>query len=206
MKKRFFLSIVMVLCMAITILPTMASAVEDGVNTEEELIAAVQTDGEITLTGDIELTKVLEIPSGATVTIDLAGHSITQTGTRMVDWCVTEDIPWDESYCLGAGCEKSQRETGLNAIYLIGSSSLTINDSVGDGSITGTYNGISNDGGAEATLVVNGGTISSTLYNAIWNWESTVTINGGTFYGGVYHATSIKDGTFYGCIPYGCRH
>ena len=203
MKKRFFLSIVMVLCMAITILPTMASAVEDGVNTEEELIAAVQTDGEITLTGDIELTKVLEIPSGATVTIDLAGHSITQTGTRMVDWCVTEDIPWDESYCLGAGCEKSQRETGLNAIYLIGSSSLTINDSVGDGSITGTYNGISNDGGAEATLVVNGGTISSTLYNAIWNWESTVTINGGTFYGGVYHATSIKDGTFYGEVYVG---
>lgn len=129
----------------------------------------------VTLLSDISLTGVLTIPAETTVTLDLAGHSLTQTGTT---------TRYDE-------VEEVEYEGGINAINNYGD--LIIN---GTGSIIGTWNGIYNVG----KLTVNGGSFTGTN-NAIYN-EGTLTIKGGTFtgteYNGLYNAgtATINDGAF----------
>lgn len=162
MKK--FLAVVLALVMAVS-MTTVAFAAD--VADESSLKTAVGNGGEIKLTADITLTDGLEIASDKTVTIDLAGKTL--------------------SYA-------SSETTGNAAITNYGT--LTIKDSVGGGKVTysstqpsagnayGT-NTISNEGG---TLTVESGTIENTTSGgasfAIDNnnslGETTVTINGGS--------------------------
>ena len=74
-------------------LTSVAPPADDGVNTEAELIAAIEQGGEIKLTGNIELTKVLIIDNS--VDLDLNGHTIRQTGSTTMNWCNWYDCPDD---------------------------------------------------------------------------------------------------------------
>lgn len=49
------------------------------IDTEAELKAAIEAGGTVALGGDIVLSDTLTIPADVTVTLDLAGHTISQT-------------------------------------------------------------------------------------------------------------------------------
>ena len=91
MKKRF-LSILMALCLALSLLPTAALAVEEGSKTQTEnsvakvdalyydsladAVKAITSEGTIELLADITLNSNIIIPQGKSVTIDLGTHTI----------------------------------------------------------------------------------------------------------------------------------
>ena len=147
-----------------------APPADDGVNTEAELIAAIEQGGEITLTGNIDLTEALTI--NKTVTLDLNGHTLS--------------------------CQQvSDNEA---AVYIEGPAAVTINDSSGDsGSIQGNGKGYGILVKSNASLVVDNGTFSGGAFYCIAiEWRSSnvnVTLNGGTYNNGVSVST-INGGTF----------
>ncbi len=120
-----------------------------GYYTLAEAIAAVEGAGTVKLTADIELDEKVTIAEGKNITLDLNGKNIT----------VTKDESTAKS---------------LYAFYNAGT--LTLEDSVGNGSITAR--GIENYG----TMTMNGGTIIACDTNGgygVWNYGD-FTMNGGT--------------------------
>ena len=77
MKKRILASL-LALCMFIAVAPISALAA-DPVTTEEELLAAVENGGEITL--GASLTQSIVIPAGKTVILNLNGNTLTNSGS-----------------------------------------------------------------------------------------------------------------------------
>lgn len=77
MKKRILASL-LALCMFIAVAPISALAA-DPVTTEEELLAAVENGGEITL--GASLTQSIVIPAGKTVILNLNGKTLTNNGS-----------------------------------------------------------------------------------------------------------------------------
>ena len=157
--QRKLLATLLSLVVLISLVPTSAFAA-DGVTTEDALREAVASGGDITLGDDIALTQTLEIPEGMTVTLDLDGHTLTQTGIK--------DRPVYDDY----GDETGETYQGpINGIDNYGT--LTISG----GSITGTWNCIWN--AETGVLTVNGGSYS-TKKNTIYN-DGTAKITDGTF-------------------------
>ncbi len=126
MKK--FLAVVLALVMAVS-MTTVAFAAD--VADESTLKTAVGNGGEIKLTADITLTDGLEIASDKTVTIDLAGKTL--------------------SYA-------SSETTGNAAITNYGT--LTIEDSVGGGKVTYSSSAPSSSYGYATNTILNGGTLT----------------------------------------------
>ena len=75
MKKNIF-TIMIALAMLITIIPVEVFA-SDVIDTEEELIAALEAGGEVTLGGNIELSDVVYIDND--LILDFNGYTITTT-------------------------------------------------------------------------------------------------------------------------------
>ena len=81
MRKRF-LSILLICCMMLTLLPTVAFA-ETTVNDENELKAELSgSDSTIKLGGNIDIRETLVIKR--MVTLDLNGHVLNMTGNKKV--------------------------------------------------------------------------------------------------------------------------
>ena len=78
MKKRL-IPLLLAICMVLSLAQTaFAATPEDGViDTEEELVAALATGGEIVLSDNITVTNGLTVPAGITVTLDLTGYTVS---------------------------------------------------------------------------------------------------------------------------------
>ena len=83
MRKRF-LSILLICCMMLTLLPTVAFAEGTAaeVGTEEELTNALVSADTVKLKGNIDINNTLKI--NRTVTLDLNGHVLNMTGNKKV--------------------------------------------------------------------------------------------------------------------------
>lgn len=188
-----------------TVEPTDGSVAAIGDTYYESLqaaISAAKAGDTVTLLANVELTDTLTIAAGKTVTLDLAGYTISQT-----------------------------KEQTAAYQMILNDGNLTIKDSVGDGKISYTDSGnggnyISDTIYNRGVLVINGGTIenlsSDTVaangyphavdtYSGIR--DTSVTINGGTIYCAEYSAIRmfcvsatnkadlvINDGTIKGAI------
>ena len=81
--KRRILSIVLTICMAFMLMPTVVLAAEVTVTTEEELKDAVQSGGTINLGADIALSEPLIVNDpaqlGFSLTLNMNGYALTGT-------------------------------------------------------------------------------------------------------------------------------
>ena len=176
MKK--ILSMFMVLCMVVTMLPGTALAEESGVSNEADLdtaIATVAEGGTIMLEDNITLAATVTIASGnnKSFTLDLNGHTL---------------------------------DGGSNAaIVHNGGGTLTITDTAGGGKITCAYYNGGTIGLNGGSVVVNAGTVANTNSTglAIFNeGTGSVVVNGGavqSIYGSITNAStgsvSVTGGT-----------
>ena len=90
--KRKFLSILLTLAMALTLLPTAAMADGEKVAevdkieyaTLQDAIDAAKGGSTVRLLADVTLTEAAVFPAGKTVHLNLWGHNITATGTALL--------------------------------------------------------------------------------------------------------------------------
>ncbi len=150
------------------LLPTTVLAATE-VTTEEGLLTALETGGEIQLAADIELTDALVIETS--VTLDLNGHTITHP----------------------------QDAEGEAAILIQNGAAVVLKDSSnGQGAVreldSGNWRCI--DVASSASLTIESGAISGGSQRNVWNnYSTTVILKGGTYDRGV-GVTSILGGTF----------
>lgn len=185
-------------------LTSVAPPADDGVNTEAELIAAIEQGGEIKLTGNIELTKVLIIDNS--VDLDLNGHTIRQTGSTTMNWCNWYDCP-DDVCKWNTGSDPHQETERKEAIHVVGGQSDTVAVNIRDTSTDQTGAVIAGDGagfavtiyGDNLDLQIYGGTFSGGSGYCVYNgyrWsQSWITLHGGTYLNGV-QVNTIYNGTF----------
>lgn len=185
MKKRL-LSILLTLCMMLTLLPTAAFAAgETSVGTIEELMNAIKASAtpSVKLTADIN--GFVEIPVGKTsITIDLNGNTLTNSNSSdyfTIKFWQTGTLTIKDS----AGGGSLTYDTGT-AISSEGGGTVVIES----GAVRGIFNG------TNGTLIMNGGTVTAfaSYYNAIENsTDNTIcTINGGTVTGSCSSAATTK--------------
>ena len=206
MKKRI-LSILLMCCMVLTLLPTTAFALTSiNVSTEEELLAALadKTIDRIGVTSDITVSRTLEIDRSVEIVVasalqlDQAQSSsdrlfhITQNGNLAV-WPIytaTRDIT----------------DAVLNEGELWGNLHGEV---VNDGKIIGGYfhakviNNGEIAGGEFYGEVVNSGEIKSGTFNGAVTNQTDGLISEGKFYGDVENNGNITGGVFYGTVTGG---
>lgn len=133
MKKRVF-ALLLVLAMVLAAVPIYTMATDEGINTEEELRAALAAGGEVVLAGDVTLTEdgeALTVESGKEVTLDLAGHTIAQS------------------------------QSNMNMSLIVNKGTLTVKDSVGGGKISYTYTGTADTTNSKGNYTItNQGTLT----------------------------------------------
>ena len=206
MKKRI-LSILLLCCMVLTLLPTTAFALTSiNVSTEEELLAALadKTIDRIGVTSDITVSRTLEIDRSVEIVVasalqldqaqsgsDRLFH-ITQNGNLAV-WPIytaTRDIT----------------DAVLNEGELWGNLHGEV---VNDGKIIGGYfhakviNNGEIAGGEFYGEVVNSGEIKSGTFNGAVTNQTDGLISEGKFYGDVENNGNITGGVFYGTVTGG---
>ena len=206
MKKRI-LSILLMCCMVLTLLPTTAFALTSiNVSTEEELLAALadKTIDRIGVTSDITVSRTLEIDRSVEIVVasalqldqaqsgsDRLFH-ITQNGNLAV-WPIytaTRDIT----------------DAVLNEGELWGNLHGEV---VNDGKIIGGYfhakviNNGEIAGGEFYGEVVNSGEIKSGTFNGAVTNQTDGLISEGKFYGDVENNGNITGGVFYGTVTGG---
>ena len=193
MKKRVF-SILTVLCLCLTLLPGMALATEGeteqitvqangAIETGEELQAALNEGGTVTLTQDITLTDTLTITK--TVTLDLNGKTLTGSGSESVI--------------------KIESGGSLTLTDSVGTGKIT------NAAITGNGGGVYVDGGTFAMsggtfegevsnyATIENGTFEAEVSNGTSDSAAMLgTISNGTFNGNVDNnlGSKISGGTF----------
>ena len=171
MKKRI-LSILLMCCMVLTLLPTTAFALTSiNVSTEEELLAALadKTIDRIGVTSDITVSRTLEID-------------------RSVEIVVASALQLDQAQS-GSDRLFHITQNGNLAVWPIYTATRDITDAVlNEGELWGNLHG----------EVVNDGKIIGGYFHAkvINNGE----IAGGEFYGEVVNSGEIKSGTFNGAV------
>ena len=206
MKKRI-LSILLMCCMVLTLLPTTAFALTSiNVSTEEELLTALadKTIDRIGVTSDITVSRTLEIDRSVEIVVasalqldqaqsgsDRLFH-ITQNGNLAV-WPIytaTRDIT----------------DAVLNEGELWGNLHGEV---VNDGKIIGGYfhakviNNGEIAGGEFYGEVVNSGEIKSGTFNGAVTNQTDGLISEGKFYGDVENNGNITGGVFYGTVTGG---
>ena len=168
MKKKKWLATLLAMAVTLAMVPTAAFAItaDGGVETEAELVEAINAGGDVKLGNNITITtasRQFKI-SGKTVTLDLNGFALTREG------------------------ESSNELFSIN-----NGGSLTINDSRGGGSITSSYpvQLMSN-----STFVLNGGGITSPKGSVIDIFSSVtnvlVEMNGGSVKGAADNTFGIR--------------
>ncbi len=171
MKKRI-LSILLMCCMVLTLLPTTAFALTSiNVSTEEELLAALADKAidRIGVTSDITVSRTLEID-------------------RSVEIVVASALQLDQAQS-GSDRLFHITQNGNLAVWPIYTATRDITDAVlNEGELWGNLHG----------EVVNDGKIIGGYFHAkvINNGE----IAGGEFYGEVVNSGEIKSGTFNGAV------
>ena len=171
MKKRI-LSILLMCCMVLTLLPTTAFALTSiNVSTEEELLAALADKAidRIGVTSDITVSRTLEID-------------------RSVEIVVASALQLDQAQS-GSDRLFHITQNGNLAVWLIYTATRDITDAVlNEGELWGNLHGeVVNDG------KIIGGNFHAKVIN---NGE----IAGGEFYGEVVNSGEIKSGTFNGAV------
>ena len=172
-----------------------------GVTTEEALRAAVANGGEVKLDGDIDLTSTLEIRS--TVTLDLNGHQLKQTGrVRVIK--------------VHNGAEFTLNDSVGTGIVTGGSGGVNVEGSfiMNGGTITGNVAGFGGGvflGWHTGSLIMYGGEISGNgatgMGGGIFACGSgSITIYGGTISGNFAgsvgsHSDETKGGGICSCVP-----
>lgn len=214
MRKRF-LSILLICCMMLTLLPTVAFA-ETTVNDENELKAELSgSDSTIKLGGNIDIRETLVIKR--MVTLDLNGHVLNMTGNKKVievrdggNLTLKDSAPnkshkftpnteglwvWDKSETNGEKTVKGGVITGGKATagggVLVDGGTF----SMSGGSIVGCAATVMNGGGVR----VSGGRFGR--FNMIGGSIVGCTANNG-FGGGIYNAgttTLSGDAKIQGC-------
>ena len=176
MKFKKTLSILLALCMVLSLLPAMALAVE--ITGWAQLQAAFSAGGSVILQQDVTAgagDSALTVPSGKEVTLDLNGHTIDR------------------------GLANAEAKTNGNVITNNGTLTITDSSAAKTGTITGGNN--AGNGGAiwsDSTLTVTNGTISGNTASlsggAMYISGGTVTISGGTISG---NTASAHGGAIY---------
>lgn len=189
--KRKFLSILLTLAMALTLLPTAAMAEEETVTLQSQ----IATSGTVALDLDKDYTEDITIPSGADVTLDLNGNTLSNTNNGKATLSV-EGTAVVKNGTISGG-------TGYYNIEVKNGGSLTLENVTATAGNTGSSM-IDNWG----TLTITSGTYTGGL-NVLKNEATgTVVISDGTFelsysspkgFNGVvfnYGALQITGGTF----------
>ena len=201
MKKRILASR-LALCMFIAAAPFSALAA-DAVTTGEALLAAVENGGEVTLGGD--LAQSIVIPAGKTVTLNLNGFTLTNSGS-------TDTITVLQGASLtvtGSGTVKNTVD-GRGVVYNNGTAVLNGGryERTGEWYVLLNHGSMTIGDGAE---VVSGSTFSSMIENGYQNYGSgsertgyvagtnapnpSLTILGGSFSGGLNTVKNDDGGT-----------
>lgn len=194
--KRQFVSILMALVMALSLLPAQALA-EDNTVTElnksniSNYVTNGLGNGTYKLTEDVTITSTLEIRSGRQVTLDLNDHVLQMTsGGRVFDvnpgCCLTLE---DNAAKKTTKYFDRDESTGLWTLRTSGTS----NYSVSGGVITGGNTASNHSGGAilvltSSTAIMNGGSIVGCSAGV---GGGAVYMNGGKF--------EMNSGTIIGC-------
>lgn len=189
--KRKLCSVLLALCMVLTLLPVSAMA-EDG--TLQSQIDAIETTGTVTL--DKSYTEDISIPAGKTITLDLAGHTltnvssntITNSGTLTITGNGTVDNVTHQKaavmnnvggtvtikngkFTRSAEASTSENNSGNNSYYVIDNyGTMTVNN--------GTFMFSDTNAGLYSSLIHNG------WYDGSKNTSkavATMTINSGDF-------------------------
>ena len=190
------LPLLLALVLVISAMPFLAiPAFAASASTESALVKAVNAGGEVKLTKDIDLTDVLRIPTGKTVTLDLNGKTLNRGLTECRDLgSVIRVEPGATLTVKDTSSKKSGVITGgasWNGGGICNHGTLTLkggtisgnkalHESYGGGG--GIYNGSYN--GSKATLTLEGGVIE---YNqarnggGICNSDGTVIIHKGSY-------------------------
>ena len=201
MKKRILASL-LALCMFIAVAPISALAA-DPVTTEEELLAAVENGGEITL--GASLIQSIVIPAGKTVILNLNGNTLTNNGSA-------DTITVEQGASLivtGSGIVKNTAD-GRGAVFNNGTAELN----GGRYERTGEWYVLLNHGSmtiGDGVQVVSESTYSSMIENGYQNYGSgshrtgyvegtnspnpSLTILGGEFSGGLNTVKNDDGGT-----------
>ena len=186
--KRKFLSILLTLAMALTLLPTAAMAEGETATLQSQ----IATSGTVTL--DKDYTEDITIPAGANITLDLNGETLSNTNSGKATLSV-EGTAVVKNGTISGG-------TGYYNIEVKAGGSLTLEDVTATAGNNGSSM-IDNWG----TLTITSGTYTGGL-NVVKSEEgSTLMINGGKFtlnystsgYTGVilnYGTATITDGEF----------
>ncbi|MCD7845469.1 MAG: InlB B-repeat-containing protein, partial [Oscillospiraceae bacterium] len=150
--------------------------------------------GTYTLTADVALAENITIPSGADVTIDLAGYTLTGAGGDSVitvdgGTLTIQDSDGAGTITGGTGHTSGAYNYG-GGIYVINGGSLTLESGTISGNTAKTGGGIFV--GAGSAFTMNGGAITNnngTVCCGGVNVEGTFTMNGGTISGNTAKAT-----------------
>ncbi len=176
----------------------------DTFKTLEDAVAAAQNGDTITLIDNIELSAIVNIPAGKTITLDLAGKTIAGTDTTDKNFGLINlvssgaNLTVKDSVGGGKITLKATINSGWNrysAVIANNQGTLTIEGGtiqhLGGTDMAYGIDNLTNGGTTPATLNVKGGTISST-YRAIRQFANgdsalnTLNITGGTINGTVW--------------------
>lgn len=154
--------------------------------TLQAAIDGAENGSTITVLNNVELTEMLTVSAGKTLTLDLNGYTLSvpeTTGKHMYALNNKGELTLKDS----AGGGKIEARgiyngyDGNNTDKAVEGAKMTIE--------SGAYVGLDSDGGAGvfncADLVINGGTFEGSVAAVNSRVEGTLTVNGGTFNGGV---------------------
>ncbi len=187
MKKRF-LSALLALCMALTLLPSMALALPAfTVNTETGLAAAitnVNENGTIKLIGDITLSGTFNISGGKSFTIDLNGYTLTSDSIYGVIALSSGMLTIADS-----SVDKNGKITSATGNSDIGTINVNGGSLVVDsGTVENLYTGmfVHTIAVTAGNVTVNGGKVEriNSSYSIYNTGSGTIRVNGGVVSGG----------------------
>ncbi len=155
---------------------------DDGVNTAEELKAALEAGGEVTLTGSFEISEKMDILITKPVTLNLNGYTVTKTYGEINHYFLAIRDGGSLTLEDTNGGKLAATHSSYGYGIEIGSNGTLI---VNGGTIETTQEAICNDYGASgAALEINGGTVHCTGYDSAISLPSPadmdVTITEGT--------------------------
>ena len=199
--KRKFLSILLTLAMALTLLPTAAMADGEKVAevdkieyaTLQEAINAAKDRSTVRLLDNVTLTEPAVFPAGKTVHINLRGHNITAAGTALRINGTT-----DIQSTGGVGTIES---TGNVAVAVGNNAKVTVFSGTLKGRegavITGTSTGAEIEiRGSRAKLIATDNAVIAGNGSQRDGEPNTILVKGGTFIGGIQSEGYIACGIY----------
>ena len=203
MKK--FISLVLALVMALS-LTTVAWGAATTVTTEQQLKDALAAGGDVVLGANITIANTTGtsdwavVGSGKTVTLDLAGYTITRTANdtlgaiRVLGELIVNDSSTNKTGGISGGdyaivvgwkgLEGTGAKLTINGGTFTGGYAITGNGTVPTGNNTTNWG---------TTITINGGTITGTDVGIYHPQVGTLTINGGTISGAT--GVEVRGGT-----------